>query len=144
MAILTSHALAELIAGGESETVEFKKGVPPSSIIAQTLSAFANTRGGVLILGVSHGARIVGLQPTEVPHAKTLLRRVAESLLPHPIDVESVELNGKHLVYAAVDPAARHVRPIMTAGGDVFERRGVNLHKLSPGEEVEAITPDAR
>jgi len=57
----TSAGLLRLIEQGESETVEFKTFLPPDNVIARDLIAFANTRGGILIVGVDDRGAVLGL-----------------------------------------------------------------------------------
>lgn len=45
----------------ESDTLEYASILPPSKIIAQLISAFANTKGGYIILGVDSENNIIGL-----------------------------------------------------------------------------------
>ena len=47
----------------ESETLEYKAVLPPSKSIAQIICSFANTKGGILILGVSE---IAGLKILDI------------------------------------------------------------------------------
>lgn len=51
--------LQELIKRGESEYTEFKTSVGPQA--GETLCAFANTHGGLLVIGIDDHARIVGI-----------------------------------------------------------------------------------
>ena len=44
--------VSKIIGQPESLTLEYKAVLPPSKSIAQILCAFANTEGGMLILGV--------------------------------------------------------------------------------------------
>lgn len=69
-----------LIAGGESQTVEFKEGLPPPSIIARLVSAFANTEGGVILLGVRDPNQAVGIptEPFERAYQRVLERLTGE------------------------------------------------------------------
>ncbi|MBA7588514.1 hypothetical protein ES708_30573 [subsurface metagenome] len=46
--------LKKIISQGESETVEFKKSLSESKEIIKTISAFANTKGGRIFVGVSN------------------------------------------------------------------------------------------
>jgi len=41
-----------LIQSGESETLEFKKSTGEWKEVIETISAFANTRGGVILTGI--------------------------------------------------------------------------------------------
>lgn len=56
--------LHQLIKGGESETLDFKQTIT-SSKIARTLVAFANTKGGTILIGVSDDKRILGIDADE-------------------------------------------------------------------------------
>jgi predicted HTH transcriptional regulator len=47
------HPLLLRIAGGENEILDFKKTISSASKIAKTMSAFANHKGGVLLVGVN-------------------------------------------------------------------------------------------
>ena len=50
------------IESGEGEQTEFKRGLGDLSSIGRTICAFANTRGGVIILGVSDSQQITGVK----------------------------------------------------------------------------------
>lgn len=51
----------ELIAKGESKTLELKERLPSNVKIAKTVIAFANTSGGMLIIGIKDNLEIQGL-----------------------------------------------------------------------------------
>ena len=56
------HKITRLIAGGESETLDFKQTISDASKIAKTLVAFANNKGGTLLIGVRDNGSISGIQ----------------------------------------------------------------------------------
>ena len=53
--------LRELIAKGESETLEFKKSLSEWKEIVETVSAFSNTKGGTIVVGISNNGKIHGV-----------------------------------------------------------------------------------
>lgn len=63
--IKKNHPLLELIAEGEHQQLDFKFEVSDSKKIARTLSAFANTDGGTLLIGVKDNGNIAGIRSEE-------------------------------------------------------------------------------
>jgi len=57
--------LKKLIEGGENQQLDFKYCVSDSRKIARTLSAFANSDGGKLLIGVRDNGRIAGIKSDE-------------------------------------------------------------------------------
>ncbi len=57
--------IEELIARGEGETLDFKHSINDSKKIARSVSAFANTRGGILLIGVKDNGSIAGVNSDE-------------------------------------------------------------------------------
>lgn len=57
--------IKDLIAGGENQRLDFKYCVSDSRKIARTLSAFANTEGGRLLIGVRDNGSIAGIRSDE-------------------------------------------------------------------------------
>lgn len=64
--MLTNAQLNELIANGENSFVEFKKDTVRPEQLAKEIVAFANWRGGVILLGVSDEGKIVGVSRTDI------------------------------------------------------------------------------
>jgi len=54
---LTSEEFERLISRPEGEALEFKREMPSSSDLAKLITAFYNTRGGVIVFGVEDGTR---------------------------------------------------------------------------------------
>jgi predicted HTH transcriptional regulator len=54
--------LLDLVAEGEGLRIEFKRLIHSAPKIARSITAFANTSGGVILIGVDDDRRIVGIQ----------------------------------------------------------------------------------
>lgn len=59
------HHIQLLIEQGEHQRLDFKFVVNDSKKIARSLSAFANTHGGILLIGVKDNGRIAGVSSDE-------------------------------------------------------------------------------
>src|SRR6266540_2896544 len=85
--------LQALVAGGESEQVEFKRSSGQRSDAARTVCALLNGLGGFVLFGVSDRGEILGQQVSahtleEVAHE---LRRIEPPAFP---DIETVQLES--------------------------------------------------
>ena len=58
----TVNYLKKLVSAGESDRLEFKKKVNHPEKIIREIVAFANTRGGILLIGVDDDQKIIGLK----------------------------------------------------------------------------------
>ena len=93
-----------LAKSGESQTVEFKSQIPPQEHLARTLASFANTDGGILLIGVEDDGRITGVAESDIDKSIGRLRRVTVSLFSWSTEVGVIQLAGKYIVYVVVDP----------------------------------------
>lgn len=66
------HDLLRLIAIGENEQLDFKKTITHPDKIARTIVSFANTRGGIILVGVQDNGSITGVDPEEEKHTLQL------------------------------------------------------------------------
>jgi predicted HTH transcriptional regulator len=57
---MSQDEIMELIGKGESDTIEFKEAFGKEAI--ETADAFANTKGGFILIGISDKGKINGVQ----------------------------------------------------------------------------------
>jgi len=118
----------KIINGGESESVEFKKSTGTIREAIETLCAFANLRGGLLIIGVKDNGEIVGQQITDDTLknlANTIQLNTEPKLYP---SIEKVYISDRACIVVTVEesPLKPHV-----AYGRPFIRVGPATRKLS-------------
>lgn len=101
--------LRAAIRAGEGREVEFKRGLPSDYKVARSLCAFANTRGGLLIIGVDDRGELEGAPHPQATAMK--LREIAAKRVSPPLEpsIRCVRLDGVQLVVVRV--AASRQRP---------------------------------
>ncbi len=134
----------ESIAGGESETVEFKRSFGKDVI--ESLSAFANTNGGCVFIGIFN-EKIVGVSCGDESlqnWANEIKQNTSPSIIP---TIETFSHQGKTVVRICVDEFP--VKPV--AFKDRYYKRVVNsnhrmtltetssMHLQSTGQSMDAI-----
>lgn len=85
---MTLNHLFQLIAKGESDTLDFKKTISSASKIAKTMSAFANHKGGRLLVGVNDNGTISGVRSED---EKYMLDLAAQFYCKPEIKLELIE-----------------------------------------------------
>lgn len=89
--------IIDLIKRGESEQLEFNKEVRPKEI-ANTLCAFLNTDGGILLLGVQDDGTVTGIQHLE-QHEAVLKDFLVKSIVPEaPITISTETIDNKKVL----------------------------------------------
>ena len=82
----------EIIQGGESQTVEFKRSTAKLKNAAETLCAFLNGGGGAVFIGVTDNKKLVGQQVTD--QTKLEIANILKKFEPSAnIEVDYVELD---------------------------------------------------
>ncbi|MDN3587168.1 ATP-binding protein [Pedobacter aquatilis] len=120
----------------ENETLEYKAVLPPSKSIAQIISSFANTNGGLLILGVNEigGLKVSGL--SEDFRANSMTHKAIDLLQPKPvIDYGYIEYNGKNLFAIEVQKSSQTI----SLEGKVFVRKGSKI--INTMSDVQSFSP---
>lgn len=122
--VITADQVNLLIREGEGLTVEFKEHF--TSRIAEDIVAFANVKGGMLLLGVRDGGTIGGERLTNDLKAK--INDLARNCKP-PISVELAQVSD---VVAVVVPEGTE-KPYSCSSG-YFRRLDGNTQKMSHDE----------
>jgi len=94
--------LLELVEEGENLTCEFKRKFSTAEKIAREMIAFANTKGGYLIIGVDDDKDIVGVE-SEKAEAE-LIYDVAKNFCEPPLNIhiDYVEVKGKEVLIVEI------------------------------------------
>lgn len=85
--------LQRLLWQGENDQVDFKQRVTQPEKIARTMVSFANTRGGIILIGVKDNGVICGIDPEEEKHT---LHLAANFFCDPPVTLAYEEVEVDH------------------------------------------------
>lgn len=93
--------IRELIQSGEGETVDFKQTINSVQKIAKSIVAFANTKGGKILVGVKDNGKAIGSRTEEEMH---MLKGAAAHYCKPEVRIEFTEevVDGKTILVAEV------------------------------------------
>ena len=93
-----------LIAEGEHQTQDFKFEISDACKIARSLSAFSNTDGGRLLIGVKDNGKIAGIRSEEEAY---MIEAAAQMYCVPPIQcrMQNYTVEGKNVLIATVTPS---------------------------------------
>lgn len=134
---MTETTLLHLISGGENSGVQFKADINNPLSASQEIVAFANSKGGKLIVGVSDKTgEVIGLSFSDLQRVNNLLTTAANDLVKSPlvIETETVDVGGKKVIVAHV-PEGKD-KPHTDKDGLIFIKNGSDKRKVTSREEL--------
>ena len=125
---------------GEGTYLEFKRTIPSAFKIAREIAAFANTKGGTLLIGVDDDCSLVGV--TGYQEEEYLLQKAAVELCRPQVDItiEIVHFGDRDLLVIKVPESAD--KPIFVQSqedGKLVFMREQDQNKVASKELIEII-----
>jgi predicted HTH transcriptional regulator len=125
---MISEQITEILKRGESQTVEFKRIIRQPASLARIIAAFANSEGGIILIGVEEPATIVGCDSTQV---ESVYRAALSRLSPTPkTSIEGHRVAGKLLVVITVKKSAE----LVLSDEGAFQRVGASIRRMSSAD----------
>lgn len=122
----------ELVKKGESNFLEFKESLDRECI--ETAGAFANTKGGTILIGISDNGRVKGVS-TGKESLSGWTNEISQDTEPKIIpEIEAVDVDGKKVVLIHVKEFP--IKPVAVKGR-CFRRVGNSNRVMTPQEIAE-------
>ena len=138
---LSAVDILECTAGGEGTRLEFKRVLPRDERAARTLCAFANTRGGLLLVGVTDRGRVHGVHRPESVTAR--LSSLASVRVDPPLrpEIQVVEVEGPRVVACSVPFSSARPHAVLLPDGEreVLVRVGAS-NRVADGPTLDALS----
>lgn len=128
---MDTREIKKLIEQGESDTLEFKKSTANWRGIVESVCAFANSGGGMLMVGIKDNGEVIGQQISD-DTLKYIVNGIALNIEPkvYPL-VRKIEYEGRNLV--SIEMEESPVKPHI-AFGRFYLRLGPTNQKGSQEE----------
>lgn len=135
-----------LVTEGEGEQLEYKRRLGDAKVnlsFAETVAAFANGVGGLILVGVGDDSELVGFDP---PNAKDMITDIVRNHVVDPVAVtpERVSIQGKPVWVVTVPAQADEAKPfrcsdkvMVRAGGTTRVASTSELRRLASGPKLQ-------
>src|SRR3972149_6565352 len=126
---MIKNKILDLIQKGKSENTEFKEKFDKEAI--ETAVAFANTKGGIIFVGVTDKSKVKGIQIGKET-IKDWANQISQSTEPRIIPgIEQSEIEGKSVVILRIKEFP--IKPV-SVKGRCFRRVGTSNRVMTPQE----------
>lgn len=132
--------LLELIEGGENTTVQFKERETDAYKMGQEMVAFANSKGGKIIVGVNDKTgEVNGLSFQEIEITNQLLANAADNNVKPAIyiETETVKIGKERVIVVTVREA--NSKPVMDNKGVVWVKNGADKRRVASQNELKRL-----
>lgn len=134
---MKAEELKEIIRGGETTTVQFKRTFRVAEDAANEMIAFANSRGGTIIIGVEDKTgEIIGLAYEEIQRLGSLIGSAANDAVRPSIypEIETLTIDGKTLM--TVEVAKGMQAPYKNQKGEIYVKQGADKRRVTDNMEL--------
>lgn len=112
------QSISSLIQKGEGFSIEFKQRISSPKKIAKEITAFSNTKGGYLFIGIDDRGHLTGVDSIE--KEKEALKTAAQSLCFPPIDlrIDTIHLDNKSILSVRIGEGKQKPYRCLTKEGE--------------------------
>lgn len=138
--IMNTKELLDIIGKGETSKVQFKANVTNEQSIAQEMVAFANTKGGTILIGVDDKTwEIIGLTDSDLRRLTNLMVNASSQHIKEPlfIETDTIDYEGKKVMIINVPEGI--AKPYKDNDGIIFMKNGANKRKVTSNEEISRL-----
>ena len=129
---MTPDQIKQLIATGEDSRCEFKSQLPSKRDLAQDLSAFGNSGGGVMLVGVADDGEVLGLEPAQLGEYQQAITNVASENIQPALQLTTQNLQVENRCLLSVTIEASNSAPYMADGEGYYIRQDTSIRPASP------------
>lgn len=118
--------------------INIKQNVTNVTSLSQEMCAFANSKGGMLIIGVDDLGNITGLTPADIRRLNQLISNTA-SEIRNPINPQTENIKVKNKVVLVVHVPEGKDKPYFARDGAIYVKSGADKRKVTSKEELRRL-----
>ncbi len=129
---MTNQEIKNIIEKGENIQTEFKTSRTklPNNLF-ETICAFLNTKGGIILLGVNDNGKIIGIDNSSVAQLKKDIANLSnnpEKLSPiYFLQINEFDIEGKKIILRKLCITRQYVTPMKNNRGELAKFNMTNL-----------------
>lgn len=135
--------LLDIVKRGEDSQVQFKETIGSPDALAAEITAFANSKGGMLFIGVSDDGEVKGLLGTDVARINQMISNVCTSKIEPQISVETQNITYGDKVIIVIKVPRGPNKFYMANGRDVWVKVGADKRKARR-EELQRLLQESQ
>ena len=128
-----------VIANGEDSKHQFKANVMRPDSIAQEMIAFSNSKGGIILIGVTEDGEIAGLTSDDIKRLNQLVPNAATNNMQPSISPEIQNISFPEGKVMTVSVEEGLSKPYMDSNSHFFVKSGVDKRKVTAREALQRI-----
>jgi predicted HTH transcriptional regulator len=136
---LTEAALLERIALGEHTRQQFKRSFNNPDALAAELAAFANSGGGMLLIGVNDDGSVAGLDAAELRRLNQMLSNASSQHVRPPLHPHTGNVPTRAGLVMVVTVPNGLAKPYLDQQGRIWVKQGADKRHVTAREEMQRM-----
>lgn len=138
---MKSTELIELIGRGEDSCTRFKRGqeVTHAKSLAGEMVAFANSKGGRMLIGVDYSGSVIGVTPDDIRRINQIISNVATDCIRPSINLETdnVSIDEKYVMVITIPEGIS--KPYTDNEGVFWVKSAANKRPVTSRKEIQRM-----
>ncbi|MBI4648184.1 MAG: putative DNA binding domain-containing protein [Bacteroidia bacterium] len=135
--------LDEILGKGEDGRHQFKSNITNAESLAGEMVAFANSKGGIIIIGVDDTGKVIGLTSKDIQRLNQLIANTATNNVKNPINPVTENIKIKDKVIIVVHISEGTDKPYMDNNGIIWVKCGSDKRRVTSKEEIRRMFQDS-
>lgn len=137
--------LIELISRGEDSRTQIKQSQDVTNVksLAGEMVAFANSKGGRILIGVDDNGSVIGLSPGDIRRINQLISNTATDCVRPSINPETENISVGGLLVMVVTVPEGISKPYADNDGVFWVKSGADKRRVTSREEVQRMLQSA-